>query len=658
MSSEGSDDERKPAARTGASSPSAAPQQLSLDAMLGAPAQDPDDPDASEDADEVEVEADNEVEDEDELDGDEEDLDEDEDEFDEVKDEDEFDDGDFDDDEEDDDGDDLEGDDLEEDEDEEDDRGLGRGWGPAAPRVTHEPLVTERVVATTRIVLTRGDITRARVDAIVNAANTSLLGGSGVDGAIHRAAGPELVQECYPLHGCKTGDAKITGGYRLPAKHIIHAVGPVWRRRPPKGRDPRPEPRLLASCYRRSLELALEHGLRSIAFPAISCGIYSFPIPRACAIALAEIERFIAEHHGEPGYALETVALVCFDEPIYRCYGSLLAARERAPRLRERVVGGLLGLVVADALGVPVEFRSREHLREHPLTGVTGYGTYNQPPGSWSDDSSMALSTAASLLEGYDPEDMMERFSRWYQRGEMTPHGALFDIGNSTAMAIKRYLEGEPRASWGGAQEQHNGNGSLMRIFPLSAFAHAYEPEDIIAYSQEVSALTHAHPRSTLACAYYSLVIRGLLAAGASARQDSRDLVAELRAAMVDAASLLRPKLPESEQPVFERVLSGAVLDCPEDQIESSGYVMHCLEASLWCAARHPGDFAGAVLAAINLGGDTDTTAAVTGALVGAQLGRHAIPPLWVEALAQRDHVVSLCEAFAEVVISEAALAG
>ncbi len=524
-----------------------------------------------------------------------------------------------------------------------------------------EPVALERVAGTskkTRIVLKRGDITRIKVDVVVNAANTSLLGGSGVDGAIHRAAGPELVQECYTLNGCETGDAKITGGYRLPAEYIVHTVGPVWRRRRPKGRDPRPEPALLASCYRRSLELALAKGARSVAFPAISCGVYSFPIPRACAIALAEIERFIAARSREPGYTLESVSLVCFDEPVYRCYELLLAARERAPRLRDRVVGGLLGLVAADALGVPVEFRSREHLRARPLTGVTGYGTYNQPPGSWSDDSTMALSTAASLLDGYDPEDMMERFSRWFRYGEMTPHGELFDIGNSTAMAIKRYVEGEPRAFWGGRKEENNGNGSLMRIFPLSAFVHAYEDEDIIKYSEEVSALTHGHVRSTLACAYYSLVIRGLLAAGIGKPQQRRDLAAELRAAMAEAAALVRPLLPEAERPVFERVLSGAVLECPEEQIESSGYVMHCLEASLWCAAKHPGDFAGAVLAAINLGGDTDTTAAVTGALVGAQLGRHAIPPLWVESLARRGEVIELCEQFAEAVVEEAALAG
>lgn len=160
-----------------------------------------------------------------------------------------------------------------------------------------------------RIEILRGDITELRVDAIVNAANTSLLGGGGVDGAIHRAAGPELLEFNRKLGGCQTGEAKISPGFKLPAKFIIHTVGPVWN----EGKHN--EDNLLANCYNNSLKLALENKIKTIAFPAISTGVYRFPLERATNIAFTEVKKFL-----ENNESIEKVIFVCFDEETYRVY--------------------------------------------------------------------------------------------------------------------------------------------------------------------------------------------------------------------------------------------------------------------------------------------------------------------------------------------------
>jgi len=179
---------------------------------------------------------------------------------------------------------------------------LGTGEGTMNPR--------------DRMRIVQGDITRLAVDAIVNAANTSLLGGGGVDGAIHRAAGPGLLEECRGLGGCPTGEARITGGHRLQAKWVIHTVGPVWRG------GARGERELLAACYRNSLALAAEHPIATIAFPAISTGAYGFPIDEACRIALVEVERSLAALP-----AIREVNFVCFDAAMLDCYAMALAER-------------------------------------------------------------------------------------------------------------------------------------------------------------------------------------------------------------------------------------------------------------------------------------------------------------------------------------------
>jgi O-acetyl-ADP-ribose deacetylase (regulator of RNase III) len=165
------------------------------------------------------------------------------------------------------------------------------------------------MAASSRIELILGDITRQELDAIVNAANESLLGGGGVDGAIHRAAGPELLEECRRIGGCPTGEARITRGYRLPARHIIHTVGPVYRG------GQRGEAELLARCHKNSIALAVAHGIRTLAFPAISCGVYGYPPERAAQVALAATREALVE---QP--QIELVRFVLFSEPILKAF--------------------------------------------------------------------------------------------------------------------------------------------------------------------------------------------------------------------------------------------------------------------------------------------------------------------------------------------------
>jgi O-acetyl-ADP-ribose deacetylase (regulator of RNase III) len=172
-----------------------------------------------------------------------------------------------------------------------------------------EPIISKKMKIETH----KGDITKLIVDAIVNAANTSLLGGGGVDGAIHRAAGPELLEECKTLNGCNTGEAKITKGYNLPAKYVIHTVGPIWS----GGKNSEEE--FLANCYHNSLKLAVENGIESIAFPAISTGVYHFPLEEATEIAIAETRKFLKVNEN-----IDKVIFVAFDEKTYNVYNQML----------------------------------------------------------------------------------------------------------------------------------------------------------------------------------------------------------------------------------------------------------------------------------------------------------------------------------------------
>lgn len=303
----------------------------------------------------------------------------------------------------------------------------------------------------------------------------------------------------------------------------------------------------------------------------------------------------------------------------------------------ERILGGLFGLVVGDALGVPVQFRSRAEVRADPVEGMDrSFESY--PPGTWSDDSSMALALADSLTEsGWDLSDQMERFRSWLLHGEYTPHGESWDIGGTTRRSITRYDRGTPVAESGDRDERQNGNGSLMRLLPAAIYLVGEDLRTTVERAMRHSEMTHAHVRSRLCCAYHALLTRDLLVG------------ADLRDAMRFAGETLDRWVPDAEREVLEPVLTGAILDFDEDDVESSGYVVHTLGASLWCLDRHD-DYRAAVLAAVNLGGDADTTGAVTGGLAGVIHGLSAIPTEWLQALENLDLVWKIVRRFESAV--------
>jgi len=310
----------------------------------------------------------------------------------------------------------------------------------------------------------------------------------------------------------------------------------------------------------------------------------------------------------------------------------------------DRLHGALLGLTVADALGVPVEFRSRSALDRDPVTDMFGYGTYNQPPGTWSDDSTMTWCTVESLaLQGEcDTEDMAGRFVRWLTHGYMTPYNELFDIGNATREALERYRTEAVWAKFAGLTHEHsNGNGSLMRILPLAFYARNLETAERERLVNEVSSITHRHPRSLLACQIYVEMAIQLLE-GQSAEQ----------AYQATAAAINERHAGHAELTAFERVLNGELAALKRDGIRSSGYVVDTLEAAVWCLLTTD-SYREAALTAVNLGEDTDTTAAVVGGLAGILYGESSIPPEWLSQVAKLDELRELVSKFEEVLLKQ-----
>ncbi|MBE9051426.1 ADP-ribosylglycohydrolase family protein [Nostocales cyanobacterium LEGE 11386] len=306
-----------------------------------------------------------------------------------------------------------------------------------------------------------------------------------------------------------------------------------------------------------------------------------------------------------------------------------------------KTLSGLMGLCVGDALGVPVEFTSRAERVKSPVTTMLGYGTWNQPPGTWSDDSSLTFCLAESLCRGYSLDAIANSFWRWYKQAYWTARGDLFDIGQTTHAAIMRLKQGILPHQAGGKVENSNGNGSLMRILPMAYCHKIVTFNELIARVHDVSAITHAHARSQMACGIYISIAIALLE-GANPQAAYLQGLEKIQSIYSEREYIL-------EKPHFGRIFSGEIAKLPVEEINSGGYVIDTLESSLWCLLNSS-SYSETVLKAINLGGDTDTTAAVVGGLAGIYYGVENIPQAWINQIARKQDIINLAERFAAAV--------
>lgn len=302
-----------------------------------------------------------------------------------------------------------------------------------------------------------------------------------------------------------------------------------------------------------------------------------------------------------------------------------------------KVADALIGLAVGDALGVPVEFTDRAELKKNPVTSMRGYGSHRQPPGTWSDDSSLAFCLAESLLNGYNLKDIANNFVRWKYEAFWTPYAEVFDIGIATSDAITKLKNGTDPLLSGGVSEFHNGNGSLMRILPLIFYTHNKTIKERFEIVAEVSAITHAHIRSIISCFIYTELGLALL------KGKNKFLAFEDMQKTVNEFITQYKLCDEQERALFHKVLMNEkpLTAHSESEISGSGYVLHTLEASIWCLLTTE-NYADAVLKAVNLGSDTDTTGCVTGGLAGLYYGYEAIPSDWINEIARKEKILSL----------------
>lgn len=308
-------------------------------------------------------------------------------------------------------------------------------------------------------------------------------------------------------------------------------------------------------------------------------------------------------------------------------------------------IDGVMGVIVGDALGLPVQFLDREEIKQNPVVDMRGYGTFNMPEGTWSDDGSLTLATLESILnkKEINCEDIMENFADWLVDGKFTPLGYAFDQGNTCTRAIMQYAINGDAENCGIKGEWANGNGALMRIMPVCLFAYEKVGEGLMSeekaleYVHQVSALTHNHLRSQMACGIYYFLVKSIL-------QKQGDLKETIERGIQEAKAYYQSDIQNyAELSHYGRMFDvDAFKQLPEDEIKSTGYVVDSLEAAIWSLLNGV-TFKETALRAVNLGKDTDTVGAIACGLAGLYYGYEAIPDDWLEKIQCRHEIEGKC---------------
>ena len=301
--------------------------------------------------------------------------------------------------------------------------------------------------------------------------------------------------------------------------------------------------------------------------------------------------------------------------------------------------GALFGFCVGDMIGVPVEFSSRREREKDMVQELRAYGTYHQPFGTWSDDTSLTLCLIDAINKGFSLEKVSDNFISYYEKADFTPHGEVFDIGNATRDAIEKMIRGVAPDKCGGDQETDNGNGSLMRVLPLAFYGENLNSKDLIKLTEDVSALTHAHKRSKLACIFY--VVYAMLLIQGYGKAEAYD-----KAVICVHKNCKKPYKDELKN--FENILSKKCITFSKEQIKSTGYVIDTLEAVLWCF-YHADSYKETILNAVNLGGDTDTIAAIAGGIAGIYYGYVQIPDQWIQNISRKEEMQQMFSDFYKI---------